>query len=53
MSERSWRHEQAKDMERLHPQSWWQLRQLVLLHGAKAIRRAVQAIEDLERERME
>jgi len=42
----SWRSEQPKDMERLHPQSWQELRQLVKLHGAQALIRAIQHIED-------
>ena len=41
----TWKHQQAKDMERLHPESWRELRQLVLLHGIKAIQRAIQHIE--------
>ena len=46
---RTWLHHQAKDMQRLHPQSWRDLRQLVKLHGARAIMRAVQYIEhDME-----
>ena len=44
----SWRHQQAKNMERLHPQSWRELRQLVKLHGAKALVRAIQHIEEQE-----
>jgi hypothetical protein len=42
----TWRFKQARDMERLHPQSWRELRQLVLLHGVKAIQRALQHIEE-------
>jgi hypothetical protein len=34
----------AKAIERLHPQSWKELRQLVKLHGAQAIIRAVRHI---------
>jgi hypothetical protein len=30
---------------RLHPQSWHELRQLVKLHGARDLRRAIDKIE--------
>jgi hypothetical protein len=42
----TWRYVPIKEMERLHPQSWRELRQLVVLHGAKAVMRAVQHIEE-------
>jgi hypothetical protein len=45
----SWRHQLAKDMERLHPQSWRELRQLVKLHGGKALLRAIRQLEEQER----
>jgi hypothetical protein len=33
-------------MERLHPQSWKELRQLVKLHGSKALINAIILIEE-------
>jgi len=48
MSGRKRSHQLAKDMERLHPQSWRELRQLVKLHGSKALLRAIQQLEEQE-----
>lgn len=44
----SWRFQQTKDMPRLHPQSWRELQQLVKLHGAKALIRAIQHLTEQE-----
>lgn len=44
----SWRLQQVKDMPALHPQSWRELRQLVKLHGAKALIRAIQHLTEQE-----
>jgi hypothetical protein len=41
----TWRFAPSNEMERLHSQSWRELRQLIKLHGAKALIRAIQYIE--------
>lgn len=48
VADQSWRFQQTKDMPRLHPQSWRELQQLVKLHGAKALIRAIQHLTEQE-----
>ena len=53
MSGQSWRGQVSKDMERLHPQSWRELRQLLKLHGGRALRRAIQYLEEEQQQTKE